>query len=578
MSLPLEHTDAGVSSGSSFLSSVSATWQVVADGDPGAKWEACLPPASLFPMERSMQLSSTLAQLAHVTLQARRVFNILWEPLYEPLTCCDIDDLRTFAEYLQLPKDLVLRLQQQEAVLELQRLVPPLRDVDSARCAIDARPVLRQVLDAAWAAHAPSELPHDGEELEWTDPALLLRSNKFALAGALGLPMPADAIGADSEAAWAGYAQGCTLAGRVSMIAGGDDSVRGLGMAGAPCVLVAAAVGDLDSLQALCAAGAPLTRCAILAAARYGHVDVLNWTDAQAKVARSSLTELNEHSTARHVLAAGARGGHLHVCHWTLACNPGFSLLERPDEGASSRGDDADNAEVNVGSCGGSVQVLDLLEACGFVPTMSNALAACEAGHLAILQHVAATGVLGVAPAASLEECAATAAGHGRVEVLQWLHEAGLCDPAARRIHHSAFASTWPVLRWAREKGYVNEWNAGMCAGLARRGDVGGLQALRAAGCPWDEATPLQAARSSHEALFRWAVENGCPWNPDGCLRMALQRPLALQQYREFGYAEEDARAAAARDGATGIAAWIRQRCGFADDFCGSVGHSMYVM
>jgi hypothetical protein len=528
-------------------------------------------------MERSMQLSSTLAQLGQVTLQARRVFNMLWEPLYESLTACDIGDLRTLAEYLQLPKDLVLRLQQQEAAIELQRLVPPLRDVDSSRCAIDARPVLRHALDASWAAYVPSELPHDGDELEWTEPALLLRSNKFALAGALGLPMPADASGAASEAAWVGFAQGCTLAGRVSTIARGDGSGRDLGIAGAPCVLVAAAVGDVESLQALCAAGAPLTRCAILAAARYGHVDVLDWMDAQAK-SRSSLPELHERVTARDALAAGARGGHLQVCHRVLSRNPGFSLKERPDDGASSRSDAADDVEVNVSSCGGSVQVLELLEACGFAPTISNAVAACEAGHLAILQHAAAAGVLGAAPAASLEECAAAAAGHGHVEVLQWLHEAGLCDRAARPIHHSALASTWPVLRWAREKGYVTEWNAGMCAGLARRGDVGGLQALRAAGCPWDEATPLQAARSSNEALFRWAVENGCPWNPDGCLRMALQRPLTLQQYREFGYAEEEARTAAATAGAMSIAAWIRQRCGFADDFCGSVGHSMYVM
>jgi hypothetical protein len=500
---------------------------------------------------------------------------MLWEPLYEPLTSCNIDDLHTVAEYLQLPKDLVLRLQQQEAATDLQCLVPPLRDVDSARCAIDARPVLRHVLDAAWAAYVPSELPLDGEELEWVEPTLLPRSNKFALAGALGLPIPS---GAATEAAWAGYSQGCTLSGRVSMIARGDGSGPDLGMLEASCVPIAAAVGDLESLQALCAVGAPLTRCAILAAARYGHVDLLDWMHAQATSARSSLTEVHDHLTARHILAAGARGGHLQVCRWVLSCNPGFSLKKRPDGGASSCSDAADDAEVNVGSCGGSVPVLELLEACGFAPTMSSAVAACEAGHLAILQHVAAVGVLSAAPAALLEECATAAAGHGHLHVLQWLHGAGLCDPAVHRIHHSAFASTWSVLRWAREKGYVSEWNAGMCAGLARRGDVGGLQALRAAGCPWDEATPLQAARSSHETLFRWAVENGCPWHPDGCLRMALQRPLALQQYREFGYAEEDARAAAAMHGATGIAAWIRQRCGFADDFCGSVGHSMYVM
>ena len=51
------------------------------------------------------------------------------------------------------------------------------------------------------------------------------------------------------------------------------------------------------------------------------------------------------------------------------------------------------------------------------------------------------------------------------------------------------------------------------CAAAAKKGDLQELKALRAKNFPWNLWTCVYAASRGHFEVFKWAVENGCPWD-----------------------------------------------------------------
>ena len=72
------------------------------------------------------------------------------------------------------------------------------------------------------------------------------------------------------------------------------------------------------------------------------------------------------------------------------------------------------------------------------------------------------------------------------------------------------------TLKCLRRRGRLRDERL-LCAAAARNGDLEGVKALRADGCPWDARTCEYAAKHGHLEVLQWARANGCPWNARTC-------------------------------------------------------------
>jgi hypothetical protein len=119
--------------------------------------------------------------------------------------------------------------------------------------------------------------------------------------------------------------------------------------------------------------------------------------------------------------------------------------------------------------------------------------------------------------------------------VLQWLVEHDIVvvkldpEPCITAADHGALE----VLRFLHEHGCA--WNSGVCTAAASRGDLAVLQYAHEHGCPWTVETTKAAGdpapyqeqhqgvsdehpRASALEVLRYLHTHGCPWHPDALL------------------------------------------------------------
>ena len=107
---------------------------------------------------------------------------------------------------------------------------------------------------------------------------------------------------------------------------------------------------------------------------------------------------------------------------------------------------------------------------------------------------------------------ATAAAGHGHLELVQWLcGEQGFqMDPLVMGC--AAMGGNLELVQWLRGEGCT--WDTRACVLAARGGRLEVLRWLRDNDCPWDGVKcSWFAACGGHLETLRWARENGCPWD-----------------------------------------------------------------
>jgi len=219
-------------------------------------------------------------------------------------------------------------------------------------------------------------------------------------------------------------------------------------------------------------------------AARYGHVDVMEWARNQGYSDVRTQTHDWRGSISSFTCAISAKSGQLQA-------------LQRLKE---------NRCDWNELTCA----------------------AAAQGGHLSIIQWARENDCPW-----DKATCAAGAAGYGHLSILQWLRENGcpwdkeICRVAAENGHLSC-------LQWARENGCP--WDADTCAAAAQGGHLSCLQWLRENGCDWEYDTCEAAAYNGHLSCLQWARENGCDWDKEICRVAAENGHLScLQWARENG-------------------------------------------
>jgi hypothetical protein len=108
------------------------------------------------------------------------------------------------------------------------------------------------------------------------------------------------------------------------------------------------------------------------------------------------------------------------------------------------------------------------------------------------------------------------AAESGELQTVKMLHEAGVPFTIVDSLNAAEYAikkGNWECFDYMVEQGcpLTSLW---FCKYAAYACDLGALQHVRAAGCPWDEEImSILAAEEEGLHLVQWAHENGCPWD-----------------------------------------------------------------
>jgi hypothetical protein len=435
-----------------------------------------LPPEDSIGFDRCLTLLQRLAALHAEELNPFRICHVSTDSLFESLGGCsaaDVPDLTHLAEYLQLPKALVVRVEQHAAAAEL---MAPAAGVsarrDSEQCLRDAlcgSPVLKPLWAAATSA-ARASLP-----AEWSDTSFAVLQH-----GLCGAPPEAveGVTGSERTAgAVAQYAAGRMIAGHPPL-----DSrtipVTARNQAGP--LWVAACAGDLPALQRLHVRESwALTERVVEAAAAGGSVEMMLWLAARGM------------KPTHRACAAAAGAGRLAMLQWlhargcpiTFGCSTAAAKYGRLEalQWLYGQGVQLTPYVVDAAIHGGQVDVLSWLES--------------KMGAL-------------VPPRWPLTVCAAKV---GQLPVLQWAHGRGyplsadVFSEAARRRDGAA------MLQWLRAA--ACPWSEEVCLAAAGSGNLEALQWLRAQEppCPWDGRL-LQLARARRlDDVAEWAAASGCP-------------------------------------------------------------------
>jgi len=233
-----------------------------------------------------------------------------------------------------------------------------------------------------------------------------------------------------------------------------------------------------------------------------------------------TLKTLHERGCPRDIqrsICAAAREGHLDVLDWHERSDHMSYVLMRP--------------LVDVAAERGHLHVLDWLHRRGHWPKSSTATSAVRGGHVRVLEWLLAKGYHRVVDP-SLPTCD-VAAHHGRMAALRWLvmhggvMTASTCSSAARGGHARA-------LLWALHHGCpFNEWSYEMAL---RHGHLGVLCHLHAAGCPPCENACQLAAKCGRADMVWRARALGHPWDGNVCVQAARSdRPLLVQHLCKRG-------------------------------------------
>jgi len=257
------------------------------------------------------------------------------------------------------------------------------------------------------------------------------------------------------------------------------------------CFLGAIARGNLRVVQEMFSADY-LPSHATEIAARFGHLDVLQWLHA-----RGFTTVL--------VCNTAAKWNQLDVLKWARAQVPPCPWSTETCKNAAS---------------GGYLPVLKWLRAQD-PPCPWNFQTCDEAvlnNDMEVLQWARAQ----VPPCPWDIYACAIAAGRGDLDMLKWLRaqdppcpwDTRTCDDAAKR-------NFLEILQWARAQVPPCPWSEMTCREAASEGHLALLQWLRAQvpPCPWDERTCEYAAGSGHLEVLKWlrAQVPPCPWNRETC-------------------------------------------------------------
>ena len=311
------------------------------------------------------------------------------------------------------------------------------------------------------------------------------------------------------------------------------------------------------------------TRSVANGAARYGHVNILEW-----------LLDLETGETSRftaHFLATlvdfAAPGGHLQVAKWaaTVYTNQGHSSMESfPWYGTTPR----DAARE------GHTQFVLWTMSNGCLIGADTLSAAAMNGHIDLIQIFFAR----LDPCPWDEATCQAAARGGHLECLRYAHINGCAwDEETCRI--AARSGHLQCLRYAHKNGCP--WDKATCHGAARGGHLECLQYAHENGCPWEAAPLLRAAASSDNLsifkyahshgcefskrvpkiiskndnldMLKYAREHGCPMHPQVAINAATNGNLAMLQYAaEWACPlSTDVRTAALENGHQHIVAWI---------------------
>lgn len=261
-------------------------------------------------------------------------------------------------------------------------------------------------------------------------------------------------------------------------------------------------------------------------AARGGHTSTLAWAMAhrcewdesvcEAAAAEGHLEVLRQAVEAgckwnpAYVCEAAAEAGHLPVLRWTVQ-------------------------EHGVGVLSGCVSEF-----------------AAKGGHFDVLRWAV------IEHGCPLDHHAAdSAAKHGNLEMLQWLHDQG-CPLGSRTTREAATGGHLEVLQWARTVGC--DWDESTCYAAAQGGHTATLAWAREQGCPWSARTCQEAARGGHLETLVWAHTNGCPWTKAACYSAVEEGHQECLLYCIENGCDWDSYVCyvSARNGFTGVLDWAR--------------------
>lgn len=283
-----------------------------------------------------------------------------------------------------------------------------------------------------------------------------------------------------------------------------------------------AAWGDLKRVQqffstAWLHGGRKCIKSMLYAAARHGHLDVINSLDLNYF--------MYERSVRTNALRWAICGGHARVVH---------RLAHLPTDP-----DDRDAEECNIAAEEGQLELLQWLHEKGFEWDAETCSRAARRGQWHVLRYLLKEGCPCNSDTLYFAACK-----DGSVEMLQQLYDAGARVWSRWRDHYSpdrrslltiaidrrdVALATWALehddapitadtaleaarhgdialLEFVMEHG--GTWDARVCAAAAEAGNLEMLQWARARGCTWD-CTTLEKARCP--LCYAWAYDNGCP-------------------------------------------------------------------
>jgi len=589
----------------------SGTFVVALADDPAASWVSALPlaasgeaPALAF--ERCLELLALLERLqAEPTPPPRRILRIRHRSLFDALdgaTGADLAELAHLAEYLQLPKSITLRLNQQAAaraqldvatheagalwtwlVHEDQAVLTPFVE--------DVKAIVRTIDDTLYPRLRGCRV--------------ILSSDAF-MAGMEGLPWDSTKAlvvdMAEPSVPPALFSLGC--------IAGGYPcpTLSDLGLTDEGCpnraapLRAAVVLGELGVLQSLvaqlpadtwsparlrAAGGDPsardLARSLMQAVGAGGHIPVAQWLAEKCPALfEEPRISLCDRSVLIH--CAGSRRRHTSFIKWAFDALPAtaFGLgdleclcMKNPD--AALHVLEHATHKLPAGwqyatemhhAVEGGVDVLERLHraGCRLSADLFIREAAREASWQA-LQWARGKGIHLV------PEHLATVASHCdpamALAALRWLHAEGLCrawdaakwsavglDAATERLGRNE--SRLALLQWLQPFGCT--WDERAVAAAAERGDLATLQWLRGIGCLWDATATAAAASGRHLPTLQWLHANGCPSGVTTTAAAASAGDLPMLQWLHLAGCLRDwtAAAAAAKIGSTTILTWLQ--------------------
>lgn len=118
------------------------------------------------------------------------------------------------------------------------------------------------------------------------------------------------------------------------------------------------------------------------------------------------------------------------------------------------------------------------------------------------------------------------------VGVLSYLLDNGYTLTSSAMVRFTGFSDVFhEAIKHVPQK----ELNPQHCQIAASKRELNQLIAFRSRGCPWDEQTPIEAAREGSFECLRYAIINGCPYDIN-TLREVVQPQSQAAQYLNIIY------------------------------------------